>query len=275
MLAHRNMPNRDFNGKVVVITGGGGGIGRALAHRFARDGARVALLDLNEQLLGDAEQELVQAGIEPLCVRCDVTDLNDCERAIDEVTRKLGSVDVLVNNAGLVHRSGFADTSVEVLRRVMEVNFFGSLNCTKAALDMLLARQGMVIVISSIAGLTPLYGRSGYSASKHALHGLFETLRSELGERVHVMMVCPSFTRTGFEQRALDADGGHVQRGRTKVGNEASAESVADAIVVGARKGRHSLVLSPVGKLAVWLSRLAPAAYDRVMLRRFARELQS
>jgi NAD(P)-dependent dehydrogenase (short-subunit alcohol dehydrogenase family) len=257
----------------VVITGGGGGIGRALAHSFSRQGARVALLDLNAELLSEAERELLAIGVQPLCVRCDVTKLEDCEQAFEEVALKLGGVDVLVNNAGLVHRSGFADTSVEVLRRVMEVNYFGSLNCTKAALDMLLARRGMVIVVSSIAGLTPLYGRSGYSASKHALHGLFETLRSELGERVHVMMVCPSFTRTGFEQRALDAEGGNVQRGRTRVGTEASAESVADAIVAGARKERHSLVLSSVGKLAVWLSRLAPAAYDRVMLRKFAREV--
>ena len=269
------MAERSFAGKVVVITGGGGGIGRALALGFARQGARVALLDLNEELLSEAEHELSTAGAAPLCVRCDVTQLADCERALELVARELGGVDVLVNNAGLVHRSGFRETSVDVLRRVMEVNYFGSLNCTKAALDMLVRRRGMVIVVSSIAGLTPLYGRSGYSASKHALHGLFETLRSELKDSVHVMMVCPSFTRTGFEQRALGPMGDNVKRGRTRVGKEATAQSVADAIVAAAKKERSSLVLSPVGKVAVWLSRVAPRAYDRMMLRQLSDELRA
>ena len=199
------MAERSFRNKVVVITGGGGGIGRALALSFMQQGARVALLDLNEELLAEARQELAGAGPEPLCIRCDVTELADCESALQRVAAELGGADVLVNNAGLVHRSGFRDTSVDVLRRVMEVNYFGSLNCTKAALDLLTERRGMVIVISSIAGLTPLYGRSGYSASKHALHGLFETLRSELKDSVPrddgVSVVHPDGFRTAGARR--------------------------------------------------------------------------
>ncbi|MEZ4222018.1 MAG: SDR family oxidoreductase [Polyangiaceae bacterium] len=264
-----------FANKRVVITGGGGGIGRALARSFARAGARVALLDVNEALLDETRQALEAEGVRAFTTRCDVTQLDDCSAAFARVQAEFGGVDVLVNNAGLVHRSGFIDTDVAVLRKVMEVNYFGSLNCTKAALDSLLARRGMVIVVSSIAGLTPLYGRAGYSASKHALHGLFETLRSELGDRVHVLMVCPSFTRTGFEQRALDASGDRVERGRTRVGKEASADSVADAIVDAAARRKHRLVLSPVGKLAVWLSRLAPRVYDRLMVRQLGRETRA
>ncbi len=258
---------RTFADKVVVVTGGAGGIGRALCRRFAQGGARIAALDLDADALAGVEREGV------LAIRCDVTKPDDCERAIAEVRERLGGVDVLVNNAGLVHRSSFRDTDVDVFRRVMEVNFFGSLNVTKAALESLISRRGLIIVTSSIAGLVPLYGRSGYSASKHALHGLFETLRSELEPEVGVLMVCPSFTQSGFEARALDAHGARVTRGRSKVGNEATPESVADAVFEAARKNRRLLVLSPVGKLAVWLSRVAPALYQKNMVKQLASEL--
>jgi short-subunit dehydrogenase len=189
---------------------------------------------------------------------------------------RFGGVDVLINNAGLVHRSAFRDTDVDVFRRVMEVNYFGSLNVTKAMLDSLVARRGLIIVVSSIAGLSPLYGRSGYSASKHALHGLFESLRSELeGSGVEVLMVCPSFTRTAFEQRALDARGGRVRRGRSKLGSEATPEFVAESVYRAALRHRRLLVLSPVGKLSIWLSHLAPGLHTRLMARTLRDELGS
>ncbi len=258
---------RSFRDKVVVVTGGAGGIGRALCRRFQGAGAHVAAVDLDTDALAEVEREGVFA------LRCDVTSADDCEAAIAEVRKRWGGVDVLVNNAGLVHRSSFRDTDVDVFRRVMEVNYFGSINVTKAALESLISRRGFIIVTSSIAGLVPLYGRSGYSASKHALHGLFETLRSELEPEVGVLMVCPSFTESGFEQRALDAHGGPVARGRSKVGNEATPESVADAVFDAAEKNRRLLVLSPVGKLAVWLSRISPALYQKNMVRKLASEL--
>lgn len=258
---------KSFSDKVVVVTGGAGGIGRALCRRFLRAGAHVAALDLDAEALSEIESEGV------LALRCNVTNAEDCERAAGAVRERWGGIDVLINNAGLVHRSSFRDTDVSVFRRVMEVNYFGSLNVTKAALESLIARRGLIIVTSSIAGLVPLYGRSGYSASKHALHGLFETLRSELEPDVGVLMVCPSFTQSGFEQRALDAHGGRVTRGRSRVGGEATPESVADAVFDAAANNRRLLVLSPVGKLAVWLSRVAPALYQRNMVRKLANEL--
>lgn len=258
---------RRFREKVVVITGGAGGIGRALCRRFQRAGAHVAALDLDAKALAEVEREGV------LALRCDVTSPEDCASAVGEVRKRWGGVDVLVNNAGLVHRSSFRDTEVDVFRRVMEVNYFGSLNVTKAALESLISRRGLIIVTSSIAGLVPLYGRSGYSASKHALHGLFETLRSELEPGVRVLMVCPSFTQSGFEARALGAHGERIARGRSRVGSEATPESVADAVFDAAEKNRRLLVLSPVGKLAVWLSRVSPALYQKNMVRKLASEL--
>jgi len=260
--------DRRFDGEVVAITSGAGGIGRALAERFGRAGARVALLDINPGALDAARTDLADAGVEVITERCDVTDPDDCRRAMGEITERLGDIGVLINNAGAVHRSGFVDTDIAVYRRVMDVNFFGALHCTKAALPGLLKRRGLIIVTSSIAGLAPLYGRTGYAASKHALHGLFESARSELAPAgVEVMMVCPSFTASGFEQAALGADGKPAGTSRSLVGKLATPESVADAVYRGAVARRRILVLTGVGKIAYFLSRLAPATYERLMLK--------
>jgi short-subunit dehydrogenase len=165
--------------------------------------------------------------------------------------------------------SAVADTDVSVVRRVMEVNFFGALHCTKAALASLVARRGLVIVMSSVAGFSPLAGRCGYSASKHALHGLFETLRSEQrASGLHVMMVCPGFTRTAIEASALGGDGHALRAPRSLYGRQADPDDVADAIFRAARRRRRLLVLSPVGKLSYAVSRVWPALYERMMSRR-------
>ncbi|GMV18457.1 MAG: SDR family oxidoreductase [Myxococcales bacterium] len=268
------MAQRSFGGRVVVVTGAAGGIGRAIAERFALERARLVLLDVDEVGLSTSKELLLGKGVEVLALACDITRAEDNERAARAILDRFGCVDVLVNNAGVVHRSSFRDTDVDVFRRVMEVNYFGSLSVTKALLEPLIAAQGLIIVVSSIAGLSPLYGRSGYSASKHALHGLFESLRAELSDdRVEVLMVCPSFTRTPFEQRALGASGERVERGRSRVGTEASPDDVADAVVRAARRRQRLLVLSPVGKLAVWLARLAPALYERSMVKALREEL--
>lgn len=264
----------DLMGRVVLITGGAGGIGRALGSAFAARGARIALLDRDVDGLDAAQAELAAQGADVSVHGCDVTRVEECEAAIASVTRRFGGIDVLVNNAGLVHRSGFAETDVEVLRRVMDVNYFGAIHCTKAALSQLRKRRGAIVVVSSIAGVAPLFGRSGYAGSKHALHGLFESLRAELaGEGVSVTMVCPSFTASGFEGRALGPHGERVTRPRSKVGRVASPNAVARAIVQATAERRRLLVLSPVGKLSYLLSRLAPATYERLMRRSLRGEL--
>lgn len=266
---------RRFADSVVVITGAAGGIGRALGEAFAARGARVAALDVDAEGLAELERNPGAAAGRLLCVRCDLTLPADCEAAAERIRAEFGRVDVLVNNAGVVHRSSFRTTELAVFRRVMEVNYFGSLQITKALLEPLIEARGLVVVISSIAGLAPLYGRSGYSASKHALHGLFESMRSELADQgVGVLVVCPSFTRSEFERRALGAHGERVARGRSKLGSEASPELVAEAVVRAAERGQRRLVFSPVGKLSVWLSRFAPGLHARLMANRLASELE-
>jgi NAD(P)-dependent dehydrogenase (short-subunit alcohol dehydrogenase family) len=252
------------------VTGAAGGIGRALCLRFGREGAQIAALDLDREGLDALAGELREAQIETLVEPCDVTDPDQCARAIASVHQRFGGVDVLINNAGISHRSPVVETELQVYRRVMDVNFFGAVHCTKPAMQSLLERRGLIIVISSIAGRGPLPGRTGYSASKHALHGFFETLRCELADRgVRVMMVCPSFTATNIERSALDGKGNPTSRAWDTVGKIATPESVAEAVYRGARSGRRVLVLSGTGRAAYLVSRLWPGLYERVVSRMF------
>ncbi|MGB5695023.1 MAG: SDR family oxidoreductase [Polyangiales bacterium] len=269
------MPRRDFRGRTVVITGGAGGIGRALGRRFGGAGAKIALLDLPSSPLKEAHDELESIGIESLSMPCDITDTEQVQTAMTTVRKTFGPIDVLINNAGIVHRSAFAETRSEVFRRVMEVNLFGALHCTQACMADLVARRGLIIAVSSIAGLAPLYGRSGYSASKHAMHGLFESLGAEVADQgVGVLMVCPSFVETGLEASTLGGDGRRVSRPRSKVGKLGSPDDVAGAVLKAAEAGRRRIVLTPVGKTSALLSRIAPGLYERLMIRSLRSELE-
>ena len=262
------MKGGNFENKVVVVTGGASGIGAAIGYEFGRHGARIALLDFDVRALRAAEKRFRGDGIEVLARRCDVTDRTECERSARAVTKRFGGIDVLVNNAGITQRSLFRKTDVEVIRRVMEVNFYGSVNCTKAALESLIGRGGMIIVVTSIAGVAPLYGRTGYAASKHALHGFFDSLRSELrGNGVHVMMVSPGFTATNLQNRALDGDGSINLRRRSIVGGQDTPEHVAQAVFEGARKRRRAIILTGVGKISYYASRFFPVFYENKMVR--------
>lgn len=266
--------HRDFSGKVVVVTGGARGLGAAYARRFARDGAKLAVLDIDAAQAAALAAELARGG-EALGLGCDVTDEAACARAIETVTERFGGIDVLVNNAGITHRSAFAKTDTRVFRRVMDVNLFGAIHCTKAALPSLLERRGLVIAVSSIAGIAPLFGRTGYAAAKHAVVGLFSSLRTELAPHgVHVLVVCPGFTATGIAAAALDGDGRTTGHPQSTVGRVATPESVAEAVHRAARTGRSLLVLTAAGKAAYVLGRLAPAVYERLMARSLRRELE-
>ena len=264
----RRQPDREPAGKTVVITGAAGGIGAALARRFARDGARVALLDRDVEGAEALARELGD-GV-ALALSCDVTSPEDCVAAIGSVGTAWGGVDVLVNNAGITHLGLFRDTDLEVIRRVTDVNFFGAVNCTKAALPSLLERKGQIIVTSSVAGVAPLATRTGYSASKHALHGFFDSLRAEhRADGLRVLIVCPSFVDTAIGDHALGVDGGSVPpESRTGVRTPVPPDDIADAVVRAAAKGRRLLLVPREARLAYWVARLTPRLYERLMIRR-------
>jgi short-subunit dehydrogenase len=259
---------------VVVISGAGGGLGRALAARFARAGCRVVLLDRDESAVEAAAQTLINSGHVASSLACDVTDIAACEAAIARVVAQFGRLDVLINNAGVTHRSAFASTNIEVLRHVIEVNLFGAMHLTRAALPHLVTSRGLIVAISSVAGFTPLIARTGYAASKHALHGFFESLRTEVAaDGVDVMLVCPSFIATGIEQHALGPTGGAATHAQVVVGGRLQPDDVADRIFAGAERNRRLLLVGRTARAAWWLSRLAPALYERIMARRLRDEM--
>ncbi len=262
------MARRDLNGKVAAITGAAGGLGRALVQAFLARGARVAALDVNDGSFAELQAQGA------FTLRCDITQPEACRAAVAAIVGHFGALDVLVNNAGLSHRSLVALTDPAVLRSVMEVNFFGALNATQAALEALAARRGAIVTVSSVAGFAPLAARAGYAASKHALHGLFDTLRTELeGRCVEVLIACPSFIATGIGRVHLGADGGLAQGPRTIVGGELDPGDVAERIVRALERRRRLVLVGRVAWQAYWLSRFAPGLYARIMARRMRAEL--
>ena len=270
------MSRRSFRGATVLVTGAGSGLGRATAHAFAADGANVVAIDRDAAALADLGEEFAARGARHLELGCDVTDAGACARAVEAAVQHFGRLDVLVNNAGMSHRSGFASTGLDVIRRVMEVNFFGAVNCTKAALPHLVASRGLVIAISSVAGYTPLIARTGYSASKHAVHGFFDSLRSELAPQgVDVTVACPSFIATNIGVNAIGGDGRPVRHAQVTTGRPLTAEAAAAALLAGARSGRRLVLIGPTARQAWLLSRLAPGLYERIMARRLRAELES
>lgn len=256
--------------KSVVITGAASGIGAALTRRFASGGCRLGLLDLEEHPVQHVAEQLRAEGVSAVAERCDVTRFEDCQAAIEAVRRAHGGIDVLVNNAGITHVGLFQQTEISVIRRVMEVNFFGSVHCTKAALPSLLERRGQIIVMSSVAGLAPLATRTGYAASKHALHGFFESLRAEHAkDGLAVTIVCPSFVRTHIGDHALAADGSSAAGdARTGVRGAIEPDAVADAIFDAALKRTRLLLIPRRARLFLWVWRLAPSVYERMMAHR-------
>jgi NAD(P)-dependent dehydrogenase (short-subunit alcohol dehydrogenase family) len=212
-------------------------------------------------------------GAEVLAVPGDITDPSACRSAVAATLAHFGALDGLINNAGISHRSLLAETNPDVIRRVMEVNFFGAANLTHAALAHIVAAQGFIVAISSVAGFSPLIGRTGYAASKHALHGFFESLRSEVeGAGVGVTLVCPSFIRTGIGTAATDGIGAPVSTPRITSGGESSPEEIAEWIFDGVAAGRKLLLPDNTSRKAWWLNRLAPEFYARIMKRKMGGE---
>jgi NAD(P)-dependent dehydrogenase (short-subunit alcohol dehydrogenase family) len=268
------MPNNTFKNMVVVITGGASGIGLATALEFAKYGAKIVSLDIDKPSLESCKLLFAGAGHDHMGLFCDVSREGDCQRAISQVLTHHGRIDILFNNAGITQRGIFQSTRTEVFKKVMDVNFYGSLYCTKAALESLIKQKGQIIVNESIAGVAPLVGRTGYSASKHALHGLFTSLRCELRQKgVHVMIVCPGFIKTNLQQRALGADGSIATHEQTRVGKQGAPEAVAKQIVKHAARRNSMVVLTGMGKLGYMISRLAPRVYERIMTSQFKQEL--
>lgn len=262
-----------FLDKVVVITGASSGIGRACAQVFAAQGARVVLAARRNHVLQDLKKEIEDGGGKAEAVVCDVTKIDDCESLIRTAVDKFGQIDMLISNAGISMRANFEELDLEVIKRLMDTNFYGAVYCTKFALPYLLKQKGTVIGISSITGRTPLPGRTGYVASKHAMDGFFNTLRLEnMKKGLNVMVVHPGFTSSEIRLHALNEQA--EPQGETPRDEERmmSSERVAWHIARAAYRRERDLVLTPQGKIMVWLHKNFPGIADRALVWEMSKE---
>lgn len=259
--------------KVVIITGASSGIGRSLAYRFGAAGSKVILAARTLSKLEAIAHDIASAGGEAIAVQTDVSDADACQELIDITVRKYGRIDILINNAGISMRALFIDLELTVLERLMRVNFWGLVHCTKAALPYLVESKGIIVGVSSVAGSRGLPGRSGYSASKFAVNGFLEALRLEVARKgVHILVACPGYTRSNIRMRALTADGN--MQGESTVTEEKlmSSDRVADAIYRAIIKRKRSLLLTFQGWLMVTMNKIAPRLVDRRVYRHYRKE---
>ncbi|WP_462266041.1 SDR family oxidoreductase [Mucilaginibacter sp.] len=260
--------------KVVIVTGASSGIGKALAFELAKKGATLVLAARQYVTLCEITRQLEkQFGIKALAVQCDVSAEEDCAHLIKQTLLTFKRIDVLINNAGISMRALFKDLDLQVLKNLMDVNFWGTVYCTKYALPELLKAKGSVVGVSSIAGYKGLPGRTGYSASKFAMNGFLDSLRVEnLKTGLHVLTACPGFTASNIRNTALNKDA--VQQGESSLdeGKMMSAEEVAKQIIQGIENRSRTLVMTGQGKLTVLLNKLIPARLDKLVYNVFAKE---
>ena len=257
-----------FNNKVVVITGGSDGIGKALIEVLIPLGAKVATCGRNHDKLYKLRMEYSNVMLHTMA--CDVSDEKDCQRFIESTIETFGGIDILINNAGISMRSLFNDVDTEVLRKVMDTNFFGAVYCTKYALPSIMERKGTVVGVSSIAGYRGLPGRSGYSASKFALQGWLESLRTELLHTgTEVMWVCPGFTASNIRNAALTSDGTPQGDSPLEEGKLMTAQQCAANIVRAIGRRKRTLVMGFGSRAEVFLFKFLPRLADRLTYKFF------
>jgi short-subunit dehydrogenase len=267
----------DLNQTAVVITGASSGIGKALAYACAQRGWNVVLGARQYVTLCEIAQELEKEyNIRAVAVACDVTHEEECKVLMDQAIRSLGKIDVLINNAGISMRALFEEVDLKVLKQVMDINFWGTVYCTKYALPAILKSQGSIVGVSSIAGYKGLPGRTGYSASKFAMQGFLESVRIEnLKKKIHVLIACPGFTSSNIRNVALNPQGTAQGESPLNEGKIMSAEAVAEAILKAVERRQRTLILTVQGKFTVMMSKFFPAFLDKLVYNHFRKEPDS
>jgi len=257
---------RDLKGRRVLLTGASSGIGRALAGQLAQAGARVVLAARSLDKLEDIERSLTARGLDVAAVATDVTSDSDRRRALDFAVERFGGLDVLVNNAGVGSFAHFADCNEEVLRQVMEVNFFAPAELIRLAIPHLArGHQPAIVNVASMCGRRGLPAWSEYSASKFALTGLSEALRAELARfNIDVLLIQPGRTRSDLGTRLL------CNTGRMPMQFERGMppEEAAAGIVRALARGRAETVLGGEAKWMLRLNRWVPGILDRLIARK-------
>jgi short-subunit dehydrogenase len=256
---------RSYHNKVVWITGASSGIGAAMAREFANQGAILVLAARNVEKLQLLKDSFPNPALHAV-VSLDLTDLSKVDDLVSSVINQLGRVDVLVNNGGISQRSLVGETPIEVDRKIMEVNFFGAVGLTKALLPALRTSKGQIVVISSISGKFGFFLRSAYAASKHALHGFFESLAlEEETYGITVTMVCPGKINTPISMSALNAQGQQHNAMDHNQETGMPAEECARQIIRAARNNKPEVLIGNKEILAVYLKRFVPSIFRKII----------
>ncbi len=260
--------------KIVVITGASSGIGKALSYEFGNKGAKVVLAARNLEKLEEIASDLYKLGIQALAVQTDVTIENDCRQLIEKTMTHFGRVDVLINNAGISMRALFIDVQLDVMRRLMDTNYWGTVYCSKFAMPHLLKSGGSLVGVISIGGYIGMPGRSGYVASKFAVRGFLDTVRVENRKTgLHVLIVAPGFTTSNIRRTALLADGSLQGETPRDEHHMMSAEEVASHIYKSVVRRKRNLVLTFFqGKLTLFVGKIFPKLVDMQVYKTFAKE---
>ena len=262
--------------KVVIITGGSSGIGKALAEKFGQEGSKIVITGRRLEPLNQAKKALNAKGIDVLAIQADHSQEADNQSMAKQTVSHFGKIDVLINNAGISMRALFEDVDLEVIKKVMDINFWGVLYATKYCLPSIIENKGSVVGVSSIAGYRGLPARTGYSASKFALNGFLEVLRTEMLKKdVHVLTACPGFTSSNIRKVALAKDGSTQGESPRDEGKMMSAEECARRIYNSTKKRKKHLILTSQGILTVWLNKLFPGFMDKMVYNVMAKEADS
>jgi len=262
--------------KVVIITGASSGIGEALARNYANQKANVVLAARSIDKLERLKNDLATDSNKILVVKTDVSKEEDCKNLIEETINHFGTIDTLINNAGISMRAIFEETEISVIRQLMDINFWGTVYCTKFALPYLLKSKGSVVGVSSIAGYKGLPGRAGYSSSKFAMQGFLEVLRIEnIKKGLHVLIACPGFTASNIRNTALAADGSQQGESPRDEGKMMTSDEVAKRIIQSIEKKKHRLTLTTQGKMTVLLNKFFPKFMDKMVYNHMAKEEDS
>jgi short-subunit dehydrogenase len=265
-----------MNNKVVIITGGSSGIGKALALQYGLLGAHIVITGRNEEKLQMATDELKNIGISIVGIPSDSSREEETHGMIKKVIDHFGKIDLLINNAGISMRSMFEDVQIDVLKKVMDINFWGTVYATQAALPYLKESKGGIIGISSIAGYRGLPVRTGYSASKFAMNGFLEALRTELlHSGVHVLIACPGFTASNIRNSSLNAEGNITGETMREEENMMTSEEVASKIIKAYQQKKKTVIMTFQGKLTVFLNKWMNGLMDTLVYNSLKKEKNS
>lgn len=259
----------DFKENVVILTGASTGIGEAMAYQLAAQGARLALAARNSQKLKAVAAVCRSRGGDALTVTTDVTDETECKMLIERTVAEYGRVDTLINNAGLSMWMKLEDVEdLGTIEYLMRVNFFGSMYCTYYALPHLKRSKGRIVAIASVAARTGVPTRTGYSASKHAMVGFFESLRIEVeDDGISVTIAFPDFVASGMHTRSLGADGRPLGHNPLQVDKIMTSDECARLILEGAAGRKRQVIMSNRSRFGQWLKLIAPGKVDAIAKR--------